>query len=88
MLIQKIVVSPEVADKIKCKHGLDPIVAKNVLEGVNYIEKVGGGSYMAIGLCSAGYVTLFFEYETGTAEVKTAYNSSNWQIDLYKRKRG
>jgi len=33
-------------------------------------------------------VTLFFEYEAGTAEVKTAYNSSNWQIDLYRRKRG
>ncbi len=48
MLIQKIVMSLEVADKIKCKHGLDPIVAKNVLEGINYIEKVGGGSYMAI----------------------------------------
>jgi len=41
---------------------------------------------MAIGLCSAGYVTLFFEYETGTAEVKTAYHSSNWQIDLYRKK--
>ncbi len=43
MLIQRIVMSPEVADKIKCKHGLDPIVAKNVLEGINYIEKAGGG---------------------------------------------
>ncbi len=43
---------------------------------------------MAIGLCSAGYVTLFFEYETGTSEIKTAYHSSNWQIDLYRRKRG
>ena len=90
MLIQKILMSPEVAEKIKCKHGLDPIVAKNVLEGysVSYIEKVGAGNYMAIGLCSAGYVTVFFEYEAGTVEIKTAYQSSNWQIDLYKRKRG
>ncbi len=38
MLIRKIVKSPEVAEKIKCKHGLDPIVTKNVLEGINYIE--------------------------------------------------
>lgn len=43
---------------------------------------------MAIGLSYAGYVTVFFEYETGTADVKTAYPSSNWQIDLFKRKRG
>lgn len=90
MLIQRILMSPEVAEKIKCKHGLDPIVAKDVLEGcsANYIEKAGGGNYMAIGLCSAGYVTVFFEYEAGTVEIKTAYQSSNWQIDLYKRKRG
>jgi hypothetical protein len=90
MLIQRILMSPEVAEKIKYKHGLDPIVAKDVLEGYssNYIEKVGGGNYMAIGVCSAGYVTVFFEYEAGSAEIKTAYQSSNWQIDLYKRKRG
>jgi hypothetical protein len=88
MLIKRIVMSPDVSEKIKCKHGLDPIVAKNVLENVHYIEKVGGGNYMAIGLSYAGYVTVFFEYETGTAEIKTAYPSSNWQIDLYKRKRG
>ena len=82
--------SPEVAEKIKCKHGLDPIVAKNVLEDYkfHYIEKVGGDRYMVIGLSYAGYVTAFFEYEAGTAEIKTAYPSSNWQINLYKRKRG
>lgn len=80
---------PEIAEKIKCKHGLDPIVAKDVLEcfSKSYIEKVGGGNYMAIGLCNAGYVTIFFEYEAGTAEIKTAYQSSDWQIDLYRRKR-
>ncbi len=88
MLIQRILMSFEVAEKIKYKHGLDPLVAKNILESTCYIEKVGGGNYMAIGLCSAGYVTVFFEYETGTAEVKTAYQASGWQIDLYKRKRG
>jgi len=38
--------SLEVADKIKCKHGLDPIVARNVLEGINYIEKVGGWKFI------------------------------------------
>lgn len=88
MLIQRILMSSEVSEKIKCKHGLDPIVAKEVLESysTSYIEKVGGGHYMAVGLSCAGYVTVFFGY--GTAEIKTAYQSSNWQIDLYKRKRG
>jgi hypothetical protein len=90
MWIQRILMSPEVAEKIKFKHGLDPIVAKEVLEGycTSYIEKVGGGQFMAIGLCSAGHVTLFFEYEAGTAQIKSAYHSSSWQIDLYNRKRG
>jgi hypothetical protein len=43
---------------------------------------------MAIGLCSTGYRTVFFEYEAGIVEIKTAYKASDWQIDLYKRKRG
>jgi len=60
MLIQKILISPKVSEKIKCKHGLDPIVAKDILEGNHYIEKVGGNNYMAIGLCSTGYITVFF----------------------------
>lgn len=88
MLIKRILMSPEVAEKIKCKHGLDPIVAKNVLQGHNHIEKIRGGYYMAIGSSYAGYVTIIFEFEGGTAEIKTAYPSSKWQIDLYKRKRG
>lgn len=88
MLIQKILISPKVSEKIKCKHGLDPIVTKDILEGKHYIEKVGGNNYMAIGLCSPGYITVFFEYEAGIAEIKTAYKASDWQIDLYKRKRG
>ncbi|HMB44423.1 MAG TPA: hypothetical protein VKL21_01240 [Candidatus Methanoperedens sp.] len=87
MLIQKILISPKVSEKIKCKHGLDPIVTKDILEGNRYIEKVGGNNYMAIGLCSTGYITVFFEYEAGIAEIKTAYKASDWQIDLYKRKR-
>ena len=40
MLIQKILISPKVSEKIKCKHGLDPIVTKDILEGNRYIEKV------------------------------------------------
>ncbi|CAG0969261.1 MAG: hypothetical protein OIN86_14110 [Candidatus Methanoperedens sp.] len=88
MLIQKILISPKVSEKIKYKHGLDPIVTKDILEGNRYIEKVGGNNYIAIGLCSSGYITVFFEYEAGIAEIKTAYKASDWQIDLYKRKRG
>ncbi|PWB56167.1 MAG: hypothetical protein C3F06_01355 [Candidatus Methanoperedenaceae archaeon] len=63
MLIQKILISPKVSEKIKYKHGLDSIVTKDILEGNRNIEKVGGSNYMAIGLCSNGYITVFFEYE-------------------------
>lgn len=72
MLIQKILMPPEVAEKIKYKHGLDPIVAKNVLEdfSANYIEKVGGGNYMAIVPCSAGYVTVFLNMKLELLRLK------------------
>ena len=59
MLIQKILISPKVSEKIKCKNGLDPIVSKDILEGNRYIEKVGGNNYMAIGLCSTGILQYF-----------------------------
>jgi len=32
MLIQRILISPKVSEKIKCKHGLDPIVTKDILD--------------------------------------------------------
>ncbi len=40
MQIKKVLMSLKVSEKIKCEHGLDPIVAKNILEGNRYIEKV------------------------------------------------
>ena len=87
MLIRRIVISPEVMAKIKSKHRLDPAVAKDVLSDTPYIEKVGGGQYMAVGFSYSGYVTMFFKYSSGTAEITTAYPSKKWQIDLYKKKK-
>ena len=87
MLIRRIVLSPGVMEKIKSKHRLDPSVAKDVLSDTPYIEKVGGSLYMAIGLSYQGYVTIFFKYRSGTAEITTVYHSKKWQIDLYKKKK-
>jgi hypothetical protein len=87
MLIRRIVISPGVMEKIRFKHRLEPSVAKDVLSDTPYIEKVGGGQYMAIGVSYLGYVTIFFKYRSGTAEITTAYPSKNWQMDLYKKKK-
>ncbi|MCK4475874.1 MAG: hypothetical protein KAU16_04030 [Methanophagales archaeon] len=74
-------------EKIRSKHILKPSVAKEILSETPYIEKVGGNQYMAVGLSHAGYVTIFFKYSSGTVEVTTAYPSTKWQVDLYKRKK-
>lgn len=58
------------------KHRLEPSVAKDVLTDTPYIEKVGGSQYMAVGFSYLGYVTIFFKYRSGTAEITTAYPSS------------
>lgn len=80
MLIRRIVISPGVMEKIRSKHRLEPSVAKEVLSDTPYIEKVGGGQYMAIGVSYSGYVTIFFKYRSGTSEITTAYPSKKWQI--------
>jgi hypothetical protein len=87
MLIRRILISPVVMEKIKSKHGLNPVVAKDVLSDTPHIEKVGNSQYRAIGLSYTGYVTIFFKYRSGTAEVTTAYPSTKWQVDLYKKKK-
>ena len=70
MLIQKILISPKVSEKIKCKHDLDPIVAKDILEGNRYIEKVGGNNYMAIGLCSSAILQYFLNMKLELLRLK------------------
>jgi len=87
MLIRRILISPDIMEKIGSKHRLNPSVAKEVLSVAPYIEKVGGNQYMAIGLSYDGYVTIFFKYRSGTAEITTAYSSTKWQVDLYRRKK-
>ena len=87
MRIRRIVIPPGVMEKIKSKYRLEPSVARDVLTGTPYIEKVGGSQYMAVGFSYLGYVTIFFKYCSGTAEITTAYPSKKWQINLYKKKR-
>jgi len=79
-----------IAEKIMSKHNLKRIIVREVLcdeVGKSYIERVGGDQYMAIGRSRAGYATVIFTYKSATATIKTAYYSTNWQVNLYKRKR-
>lgn len=90
MKIRFVTIDPQVSSKILSNHNLKEedvieFFEKNI--STAYIEKVGGNQYMAIGESSKGYITVFFTYKRMTAEVRTAYLSSKWQIKLYKKKR-
>lgn len=90
MKIRKIIMEEHVAEKIVSKHNLKRIIVREVLcdeVGKSYIERVGGDQYIAIGKSHAGYATVIFTYISGTATIKTAYYSTNWQVNLYKKKR-
>ena len=88
--IWEIEIPVEVSHKIRSKHKLDPKVCKEVLferYSSAYVRKVKGSQYMAIGMSSEGFVTVFFTYKSNTATVRSVYRSSGWQINLYKGKR-
>ena len=89
MRIEKVIVERNTAVKIYNRHRVTTKEIKLVLkENKPIFKKVGGGQYMAIGLFHR-HVTIFFIYDKQSkiADIKTAYPSSKWQINLYKRKK-
>lgn len=86
MRIQKILVETEIQEKILHKHGIRREELENALiEGKPKFIKIRDSLYMGITHYNE-YITAIFEYEGQTATIKTAYKSSEWQIDRYKRK--
>ena len=91
MKIGAVLVTPEVVEKILFKHGIRPSEVDNVLkkkQGKTYCEKVEKNRYMAIGKSLRGYITVFFDYTYGVAEVVSARFSTASEKRKYKRKVG
>ncbi len=86
MKITKILIELEIQQKILYKHGIKREELENaLLEGKPKFIKIGDNLYMAIAHYNQ-YITTIFEYEHQTAIIKTAYKSSDWQINRHKRK--
>jgi len=87
MLIKRVTISPEIAYKIRVKHGVKFEEVEKVLLTNPLIYRIKDGRYIAIGTY-VRFVTVIFEYDKCYANIITDYPSSDWQIKLYKRKKG
>ena len=86
MIIKEVVISPRVKVKVFHKHGIRFKEIKAVLINRPFVRKTKDGRYFAVNLVER-YVTVIFSYEKGTADIVTAYPSSDWQVRMFKRKK-
>ena len=84
MRVNALKVRPEVALKIFEEHNILQQEIEDALQDKPKYLKVGGNQYMAVGLTSRGYLTIFFRHAHGEAEITTAYHSSKQHIRRYK----
>jgi len=83
--IYDVFINRRIADKIWEEHGVSADEAVDLLHSDPMIRRARKGRYIAVGLAVGGYLTIIFEYQRGTAEIVTAYPSSDWQVRLFKR---
>ncbi len=89
MKINAVLVTPEVVEKILFKHGIHPSEVDGVLRQKHhktYFEKVKKDRYLAIGRSLRGYITVFFDYLSGTGGIASARFSNTSEKRKYKRK--
>ena len=86
MKISTVAISKETVYKIYKKHGVSFSEVKDVLLGNPYVSKTKFEAYLAIGKTNR-YITIIFAYDHEIADIITAYPSSDWQINLFKRKK-
>ena len=86
MRMLKVLMDSATEEKIFKKHGVgrEEVEAALLFDEPKYF-KTSRDRHWAIGFGNR-FVTVIFQYEKGTAEVITAYPSSEWQIKLYHRK--
>jgi hypothetical protein len=86
MKIDKILVTPEIQEKILTKHGIHREEFEGaIFEGKPKFIRVKDNVYCALTHYQR-YITVFFRYEDRNAHIITAYPSSEGQIRRYKKK--
>ena len=86
MFIRNVLIEDKIKEKIADKHNVQAIEIKNIFFNSPLILKTRFSRFIAIGHFQR-YLTVIFEYNKGTANIITAYPSSDAQIKLYKKKR-
>lgn len=87
MMIENVIIEDEVKEKVLEKHNITAFEIKNVLLNKPLVLKTRLERYIAIGFHHR-HMTIIFEYGAKTASIVIVYPSSEWQIKLYKRKKG
>ena len=85
MRFDNIIIEDRIKEKILSKHKVRADEVKETLLNKPLFLKTKFNRYIAIGHCQR-YITIIFEFNNKTANIITAYSSSNSQIKLYKKK--
>ena len=87
MYLKKVMLKEGVRNKIFNKHDIDRIdIEQTIFEGDPFYLRISKNKYLGIGN-KYKYITIIFRKEKSNAKIITAYQSSRWQIRLYKRKK-
>ena len=85
--MENVIIEDRVKGKILEKHNVTAEEIKNVLLRDPLVLKTKKKRYLAVGF-DYRYLTIVFGYARKTANIVTAYPSSEWQKKLYKSKKG
>lgn len=86
MIIENVIIEDKVKEKVLEKHDVTAYEIENILLGSPLMLRAKEKRYLAIGFYHR-YLTVVFEYQRNTANIITAYPSSEWQMKLYKEKK-
>lgn len=86
MIIEKVAIAKEAKVKVYYKHSIKFKEIEEVLLNQPLVRRTKDRRYMAVNLVEK-YTTMIFSCDNGTADIVTAYPSSDWQIKLFKRRR-
>ncbi|MBI3297224.1 MAG: BrnT family toxin [Elusimicrobia bacterium] len=88
MRLQEIVWTPEIEDKVRTKHGLQPEeVGQVCLDRSSHFRKARDGRYAVLGRTEAGRYVLVIGAHAGkgTMRIITARDMTDSERDLYER---
>ena len=86
MFVENVIIEDRIKEKILEKHNVKAYEIENALLGNPIVLKTKEDRYLAIGFHHR-YLTIVFEYRKKTANIITAYPSSEWQVKLFKGKK-